>query len=58
VVFTVTDDGVGFDPSTAGGPANFGLAGMHERAGLLGATLLVRSSPGQGSSVVCRLPAE
>lgn len=58
VVFTVTDDGVGFDPSTAGGPTNFGLAGMHERAGLLGATLAVRSSPGQGASVVCRLPAE
>lgn len=58
VVFTVTDDGVGFDPSAAAGPTHFGLAGMHERAGLLGATLLVRSSPGQGTSIACRLPAD
>lgn len=57
VVFTVTDDGVGFDPSVAGGPTSYGLAGMHERASLLGATLLVRSSPGHGTRIACRLPA-
>jgi len=58
VIFTVTDDGIGFDPSVARGPTSFGLAGMHERAGLLGATLLVRSTPGQGSSVTLRLPVD
>lgn len=58
VVFTVSDDGAGFDPATAGGPTSFGLAGMHERASLLGATLLVRSAPGRGTSIVLRLPAD
>ncbi len=56
VVFTVADDGVGFDTSRPAGPTSYGLAGMHERAGLLGATLLVRSFPGQGTSVSVRLP--
>ncbi|MBA3604829.1 MAG: GAF domain-containing sensor histidine kinase [Acidimicrobiia bacterium] len=58
VVLTVTDDGVGFDPVTAAGPTSFGLAGIHERASLLGATLLVRSSPGAGTTVAVRLPTD
>lgn len=58
VVLTVTDDGVGFDASASAGPARFGLAGMQERASLLGATLLVTSVAGQGTSIVLRLPAD
>jgi len=58
VVLTVTDDGVGFDPATATGATSFGLAGIHERASLLGATLLVRSSPGNGTTIAIRLPAD
>jgi signal transduction histidine kinase len=54
----VSDDGVGFDPAAAGGPTSFGLAGMHERATLLGATLLVRSAPGEGTSITLRLPTD
>lgn len=57
VTLTVTDDGVGFDSSAAPGPTSFGLAGVHERASLLGATLLVRSTPGNGTTVAVRLPA-
>lgn len=56
VTLTVTDDGVGFDPATASGPTSFGLAGIHERAGLLRATLMVRSAPGSGTTVAVRLP--
>jgi two-component system NarL family sensor kinase len=58
VVFTVADDGVGFDPAIAAGPTNFGLAGMHERASLLGATLTVHSRPGEGTTVSLRLAAD
>ncbi|MGI8754665.1 MAG: GAF domain-containing sensor histidine kinase [Acidimicrobiales bacterium] len=57
VVFAVTDDGVGFDQSAGRRSTSFGLDGMHERAGLLGATLKVRSAPGQGTSIVVRIPA-
>ena len=58
VTLTVTDDGVGFDPSVAAGPTSFGLAGIHERASLLGATLLVRSAPGKGTTIAVRLPSD
>lgn len=57
VVLTVADDGAGFDPSAAGGPTSFGLAGMRERAALLGADLSVRSAAGDGTTVTLQLPA-
>jgi signal transduction histidine kinase len=53
---TISDDGAGFDPATAGGATSFGLSGMQERAGLLGATLHIRSRPGDGSTIVLELP--
>lgn len=58
LVLTVRDDGIGFDASATAGPASFGLAGMHERASLLGARLLVTSVGGQGTSVELRLAAD
>jgi signal transduction histidine kinase len=58
VTLTVSDDGVGFDPATVANPTSFGLAGIHERASLLGATLLVRSAPGKGTTIAVRLPAD
>ena len=54
---SVQDDGVGFSPETAQGkPLSFGLAGMQERAALLGGTLVVRSAPGKGATVILELP--
>ncbi|MBI4289492.1 MAG: HAMP domain-containing protein [Chloroflexi bacterium] len=54
----VEDDGVGFDPeakySSDGG--SVGLQGMKERAALVGARLLVKSMPGQGSVVRVEMP--
>jgi len=58
VVFTVADNGRGFEPAAAGGPTHFGLAGMQERAGLLGAALAVHSSTGHGTTVALRLAAD
>jgi signal transduction histidine kinase len=53
----VADNGAGFRVETAGNRAtSFGLAGMRERAGLLGGTLTTRSAPGRGTSIVLRLP--
>lgn len=58
VTLTVTDDGVGFDASAAARPTCFGLAGINERAGLIGARLLVRSTVGHGTTITVRLPAD
>ena len=54
---SIQDNGVGFSPETARGkPLSFGLAGMQERAELLGGTLVLRSTPGKGATVILELP--
>jgi signal transduction histidine kinase len=57
IKLSVADDGAGFraDPGK-GKPRSFGLAGMRERAVLLGGTLAVRSAPGAGTRVALELP--
>ena len=51
------DDGAGFSLETATAkPMSFGLAGMRERAALLGGTLQVSSAPGKGARVLLELP--
>jgi signal transduction histidine kinase len=54
----VADDGIGMDPPTAehGRDGHFGLPGMRERAGRIGAALSVSSAPGAGTMVVLSVP--
>jgi signal transduction histidine kinase len=53
----VTDNGAGFSAEAAWKkPLSFGLAGMRERAALLGGTLTLRTAPGQGTAVALHLP--
>jgi signal transduction histidine kinase len=54
VSLVIEDDGVGFDPS-ATKTRGFGLLGMQERAALVGATLEIESSAGQGTTVLVRI---
>ena len=57
----VRDDGVGFDASNRAQllrEGHFGLAGMRERASLVGGTLNVVSVSGQGTTVEARLPGQ
>jgi signal transduction histidine kinase len=57
----IRDDGVGFDASDATRllrEGHFGLAGMRERASLVGGTVKVQSQPGQGTTVEARLPMQ
>lgn len=55
LVIRVTDAGAGFDPVDAA-QAGIGLAGMRERAELLGAVLHIASSPGAGTRVRLEVP--
>jgi signal transduction histidine kinase len=55
LVFTVEDDGTGFDPATT--PLGTGLRGISDRLGALGGTMDIASTPGQGSRVTGRVPA-
>ncbi|MBV9094814.1 MAG: MASE1 domain-containing protein [Streptosporangiaceae bacterium] len=56
VTVRVTDDGRGFDPAAVP-PGHLGLRTMRERAAAIGATLDVTSAPGQGATIVLRVPA-
>ena len=54
---SVSDDGAGFCAEEAAcKPMSFGLAGMRERADLLGGSLQVKSAPGKGTAVILQLP--
>jgi signal transduction histidine kinase len=53
----VTDDGCGFEPGDVSLNGHFGLRGVRERAGALGAELTLDSIPGQGTRLVLRVPA-
>jgi PAS domain S-box-containing protein len=56
VLLIIEDDGVGFDPAAAGSAGQgFGLLGMQERAGLVGAMLEIESSAGKGTTVLVRM---
>jgi two-component system NarL family sensor kinase len=54
VTLTVEDDGQGFDAARIP-PDRYGLVGLNERARLLGGTLDLQSSPGEGTRVVARV---
>jgi PAS domain S-box-containing protein len=54
LLITVADAGPGFDPSVSS--VTFGLAGMRERAQLIGASLEIETHPGQGTTVRLRVP--
>jgi PAS domain S-box-containing protein len=58
VLLIVEDDGVGFDSGAAEQTGRgFGLAGMKERAALIGATLEIESTAGSGTTVLVRIEA-
>jgi len=61
VTLRVADDGRGFDPAAARPDpereTRFGLAGMGERAALMGALLSVQSTPGRGTRLAVRVAA-
>jgi signal transduction histidine kinase len=54
-VLEVRDDGRGFPLGTAGRMDSYGLLGMRERAGAIGATLEVDTAPGRGTTIRCRM---
>lgn len=56
LVFTIADDGVGFDPSDVPPISRHGLRIMRERAELLGADFQIRSLSGEGTEVIVRMP--
>jgi signal transduction histidine kinase len=56
VVAVIEDDGSGFDASQPLSDGHLGLAGIRERAELLGGSLTIESIPDRGSSLYIQLP--
>ena len=55
----IADDGVGFELATVGATdqgEHLGIAGIRERAEMLGGTLRIASAPGAGTTVVVTVP--
>ncbi len=57
---TVSDQGAGFDPTAVlkNEGAGFGLFSIHERLQLMGGTIQIESSPGNGASLSLIVPLE
>ena len=58
---TISDDGKGFEIKEDSGfvqAGRIGLAGMQERAELLGANLVIQSKPGSGTKAILEIPEE
>ena len=60
VVLEVSDNGRGFEvpksPAEFAPSGHFGLLGLYERAELIGASLKIQSTPGQGTHLTVGLP--
>ena len=54
LVLDVCDDGAGFDPTACSSTTCIGIAGMAERASLVGGDVAVRSGTGEGTNVIAR----
>ena len=57
LMFSVRDDGCGFDPKRRLGPrdGHFGLAGIHERLAELGGNMDIESETGNGTKVTATI---
>ena len=56
VMMTIEDDGRGFSPQALEEGNGLGLAGMRERAALIGGSLTVQSAPGKGTRITVIIP--
>jgi PAS domain S-box-containing protein len=52
LVVLVEDDGIGFDPTSISKEDHLGLFGIRERSEMIGATLVVESEPGRGTTII------
>ncbi len=56
IALTIRDDGAGFDPGAARKSGSFGLVGLRERAYLVGGTLRIDTTLGEGTTVEVDIP--
>ncbi len=57
VTLTISDNGIGFDPTALRDSGGLGLASMHERSEKLDAELVLISAENQGTTITLTLPS-
>jgi len=58
LIVLIEDDGIGFNPASAGRNGRLGLFGMRERAEMLGARLEVESVANSGTTILMEVPLD
>ncbi|WP_423369297.1 MASE4 domain-containing protein [Burkholderia sp. LMG 32019] len=58
IELTIRDDGAGFDPGVPRKSGSFGLVGLRERAYLVGGTLRIATTLGEGTTVEVEIPLQ
>lgn len=58
ICLSITDNGIGFDPTLIEAPSSIGLHGMRERAAELGGSLEVVTQPGAGTLIRVIVPLD
>jgi PAS domain S-box-containing protein len=58
LLLAVSDDGAGFEPGDTRQGMHLGVASMRERLQLVGGTLDIESAPGEGTTVLARVPGD
>lgn len=58
ILLQISDNGIGFDLTSARKAGSYGLIGLRERAYLLGGTFEIDASPGNGTTIEVRIPLE
>jgi len=53
---SLNDNGVGFHRGNVTNGLGFGLSGMEERIKKIGGELLIKSAPGKGTQISCKIP--
>ncbi len=56
VRLTLSDDGIGIDPSSLGSAKGLGMHSMHYRASLLGGSMAIESNAQQGTTITVTYP--
>jgi two-component system, NarL family, sensor histidine kinase UhpB len=58
ILFKIKDNGIGITEEQLINPKSFGIIGMHERAKQMGAQLIIKGSPSNGSVIQLQVPIQ
>lgn len=58
LVLTIRDDGIGFDKTKIASKKTLGILGMRERTTMMGGSYEIISEPGEGTTVIVKVPVE